>query len=363
MEKELFTLLRLGIGNSTPEKDDLSDIIVMPAEQWATLGEMACLQGVLGFVLDGVERLEETSYGPTRELSKEQKLEWIGQVMQIEQGNRHQIEVMNNLAQKWINDGCRVMLMKGQANGLLYPNPFHRSPGDIDCYLFEDYQLGNEISKKAGAVVDEGWYKHSQISYKGELFENHLFFVHTREGKRSKRLQKELEQMLHVAEWRTFQESEVLLPPVQWNAMFLTYHACAHFLSEGLRLKQILDWAMFLKKEQHNVDWKSFYEYCDRYHFRRFAEAMTAISVEYLGVRIENKDIKAESPYVEKILKSTLYDDDYIYNAGEAIWKSRWHVIRSLFKYRWRYEEIYQDSVLKQLWWYFTGFLFHTDKS
>ena len=121
--------------------------------------------------------------------------------------------------------------------------------------------------------------------------------------------------MLHVSKWNTFPESEILLPPVQWNAMFLTYHGCAHFLSEGLRLKQILDWAMFLKKEQNNVDWKAFYEYCDRYHFRRFADAMTAISAEYLGVIIENTDITKESPYMEKILRSTLYDDDYIYNA------------------------------------------------
>lgn len=283
--------------------------------------------------------------------------------MQMERRNRHQIEVMNGLAQKWIEEGCKVMVMKGQANGILYPKPLHRTPGDIDCYLFENYQKGNEIAKNEGAAVDEGWYKHSQIRYKGEMFENHLFFVHTREGKRSKRLQEELAQTLNVNEWHSFQNSSILLPPTQWNAMFLTYHACGHFLSEGLRLKQILDWAMFLKNKQNNVDWNAFYEYCDRYHFRRFADAMTAISVEYLGVKIENTDITTESPYVEKILRSTLYDEDYIYNAGENIWKSRWHVIHSLFKYRWKYEEIYQESVLKQLWWYFTGFLFHTDKS
>ena len=362
MEKELFALLRLGLGNSTPEVENLSDFIMMSEEHWARLGERALAQGTLGIVMDGLERLEETPYCSTKALSKQQKLEWIGQVMQIEQRNRDQIVVMNGLVQKWIDGDCKVMVMKGQANGLLYPNPFHRSPGDIDCYLFENYHIGNEIAKKEGANVDEGWYKHSQISYQGELFENHLFFVHTREGRRSKRLQKELEQKLHMTEWSTFPESEILLPPVQWNAMFLTYHGCAHFLSEGLRLKQILDWAMFLKKEQNNVDWKAFYEYCDRYHFRRFADAMTAISVVYLGVRIENSDVTIESPYMEKILRSTLYDDDYIYNARENIWKSRWHVIRSLFKYRWKYEQIYQESVLKQLWWYASGYLFHTEK-
>lgn len=361
MEKELFALLRLGLENNTPEIENLTDFIMMSAEQWAYLGEKALAQGVLGIILDGIEMLDATPYGPTRELAKQQKLEWIGQVMQIEQGNRYQISVMKDLAQKWIDEGCRVMVMKGQANSLMYPKPEHRSPGDIDCYLFDKYQLGNGIAQKNGADVDESWYKHSQISYKGELFENHLFFVHTREGRRSKRLQKELEQALQVNEWSTFPESGVLLPPVQWNAMFLTYHACAHFLSEGLRLKQILDWAMFLKSYQKDVDWKAFYEYCDRYHFRRFADAMTSISVNYMGVTIENDEITAESPYVEKILKSTLYDEDYIYNAGETIWKSRWHVICSLFKYRWRYEEIYQESVWKQLWWYVSGFIFKTE--
>lgn len=125
----------------------------------------------------------------------------------------------------------------------------------------------------------------------------------------------------------------------------MRYHACGHFLSEGLRLKPILDWAVFLKTHQYNVDWKMFYEYCDRFHFRRFADTMTAISVHNLGVNIENTAITKESTYVDKLLKNTLYDEDYIYNAGETLWKSRLHVIRSLFKYRWRYEEIYQESL------------------
>ena len=71
MEKALFALLRLGLGSSTPEEENLSDFIMMSSKQWVHLREMAFAQGVLGFVLDGVERLEETPYGPTRELSKQ----------------------------------------------------------------------------------------------------------------------------------------------------------------------------------------------------------------------------------------------------------------------------------------------------
>lgn len=361
MENELFALLRLGLGNSTPEKENLTDFIIMSAKQWARLGEMAFGQGVLGFVLDGIERLAEIHNGSTGELTKEQKLEWISHVMQIEQGNRHQIAVMNDLARKWIDEGCEVMVMKGQANGLMYPKPCHRSPGDIDCYLFNDYALGNVIARNIGADVDESWYKHSVIRYAGETFENHQYFVHTREGKRSKLLQKELADALNTDKWECFPNSCIYLPPVQWNAMFLTYHACAHFMTEGLRLKQVLDWAVFLKKEHEKVDWAQFYAFCERHHLRRFADAITAICVTYIGVQINNPLITTDSPYAEKILHSAFYDDDYIYGAGGSRWGGRWHLVKSLFKYRWKYKEVYQQSVWKQLWWYITGYLFHTE--
>lgn len=359
--KELFALLRLGLGNSTVEEENLSYFIMMPEHQWSLLGDIAMKQGVLGVAIDGLDKLGASAYGATRALSVNLKLEWIGQVMQIEQGNRHQKEVMNDLAQKWIDGGCRVMVMKGQANAIMYPHHEHRSPGDIDCYLFEDYAKGNDIAREAGSNVDEGWYKHSVVSYKGETFENHQYFVHTREGKRSKLLQQELEVALKTDNWECFPDSGVLIPPVQWNAMFLTYHACAHFLSEGLRLKQVLDWAMFLKCHQEDVDWKAYFDFCERHHLRRFADALTAICEKYLGIKIINTTITKDDTYTKKIISSIFNDDDYIYSEGESGWKERWHVVRNLFRYRWKYEEIYQQSVWKQLWWYASGYIFKTE--
>lgn len=362
MIEQLLALLRLGLGNSNPEKESLSDFIMLPANKWAMIGEIAMKQGVLGIVLDGLDVLGATPYGTTRELSAQQKLEWIGQVMMIEQENHRQCEIMNNLSQKWTEAGCKVMVMKGQANALMYPNPAHRSPGDIDCYLFGNYQLGNDIAREAGAKVDKSWYKHSEIHYKNVLFENHQYFVHTREGKRSKRLDEELKNTLNVDE-SFFREltSYTIMPPVQWTAMFLTYHACGHFLSEGLRLKQLLDWAMFLKCHQDEVDWEAFYEYCDRYHLKRFAVAVTAISRDKLGVDLSNPVIEYKSPYAEKVLNCILYDDDYVYSEDGGGWKEKIHIVKNLFKYRWKYEDIYQESIFKQLWWYISGYLFHTE--
>ena len=361
MRKVIIPLLRLGLENSSVEEENLSDFIMLSAKKWEALGDLAREQGVLGIMLDGLERVETSPFGATRELKVKQKLEWIGEVLQIEQRNLQQQAVMDDLAAKWRNNGYRVMVMKGQANATLYPKPEHRNPGDVDCYLFEHYSDGNKIARQEGGKVDESWYKHSVISFKGETFENHQFFVHTREGKRSKMLEKELENALKVdvGEFKQLTPSTVM-PPVQWTAMFLTYHACAHFLTEELRLKQVLDWATFLKFHQNYVDWSSYYEFCRRYHLKTFSESITSICCDHLGVEISNSNIRKNDAFNEKMLNSILYDDDYIYNENAGVWKEKWHIVKNLFHYRWKYEEIYKDSVWKQLWYYTTGYLFKT---
>lgn len=362
MESVLFTLLRLGLGNTTAENENLSDLIMLSADQWTRLGGLSQEQGVLGVMLDGIDRLEATGYGATRELSKEQKLEWIGNVLNgYEARNQHQLAVIKELQNHWAEAGLRMMVMKGQAMGTYYPISKHRAPGDIDCYLFDGYAKGNEMAKAWADKVDEGWYKHSVISYKGETIENHQYFVHTREGKKSKQLNQVLVNSLNEANIDQLLETGVLLPPPMFNALFLTYHALAHFLEEGLRLKQILDWAMFLKRDADKVDWKEFFIFCDRFHFRRFADVMNDIAVHYLGVQLDNSDIAVNSPYTERMIHSTLYDKDFVFGSGQSKWSNRWHIVTNLYKYRWKYKEIYQHSILRQLWYYAIGFVFKTE--
>lgn len=363
-----LTLVRLGIETEVASSAQTQSLCELSQKDWDDVRAMAEKQGVPAIVMDGLSRLVE-KYGkdgiaPNIDSGWWQMyvLEGTGVMLQTEQSNRQQLMAMESLASKWAEKGCKVMVFKGQASTTKYPKPEHRSPGDIDCYLFEAYAKGNEIAREVGAEVDEGWYKHSQIFYQGETFENHQYFVHTRDGKRGKRLQKALEDEL-TREPQKFSPltSSTILPPVQWVAMFLTYHALAHFVSEGLRLKQLLDWAMLLEKHQNDVDWKRFYEFCERCHLKRFADAATEICVKFLGVKVSNPDIITNSSFADKILDSALYDDDYVFGSGEGSWHNRWHLVKNLFHYRWKYEDIYEESVWRQLWFYASGYLFHTE--
>lgn len=363
-----FALLRIGLEIEQPVEAVAADFCKLSLKDWQELKNLADKQGVSAIVFDGFQTLVDV-YGkgrvaPPLNTGDWQMLiyDWIGVMTQVEHQNKLQREVMEDMASKWALQGCRVMVFKGQASAKMYPQPKHRSPGDIDCYLFENYAHGNSIAREAGAEVNEGWYQHSQIHYKGEMFENHQYFVHTRDGKCGKLLEKELEKALEVDKTQFLPlTSNTILPPTQWTAMFLTYHAFSHFISEGLRLKQILDWAMFLNKHQDDVDWPQFYSFCERYHLCRFADAATAICVEHFGIIITNPAITTTSPYADKILHSALYDDDYVFGSGKSGWHNRWHLIKNLFHYRWKYEEIYETSPWRQLWYYATGYLFKTE--
>lgn len=365
----LFSLLRLGLGTSTDiQKENISDLLVASKPHWEQLKEIASLQGVSAIVLDGLQVIMN-GLGAScfnRSFSQEDWkvfiLQWIGETRQYyEIGNMKQLEVVDFIQKRWAEAGIHMMLMKGLAIATYYPEPKHRAPGDIDCYLFDAYSKGNEDAKRWADKVDEDWYKHSVISFKGQTIENHQYFVHTREGKSSKQLNHALCDTLKVTRFDTLKGTCVLLPPPMFNATFLTYHALSHFLEEGLKLKQLVDWAMFLKRDADKVDWMEFYSICEKYHLRRFADVATDIAVHYLGIHLNNPLIRTDSPYTAKVISSTLNDNDYVFSSGKSGWANRWHIVRNLFKYRWKYHDIYQHSVIRQLYYYTCGFLFKTE--
>ena len=126
-------------------------------------------------------------------------------------------------------------------------------------------------------------------------------------------------------------------------------HSLNHFLSEGIKLRHILDWALLLKAEQNNINWEEFYHWADKMHMTRFADALTAISVEHFGLQITNPAIHTTSPYAERILHDTLYMSQGLFNKGYSPWKVRFMQVKNKFSFAWKYHKIYQKSILIEL--------------
>lgn len=151
------------------------------------------------------------------------------------------------------------------------------------------------------------------------MVENHRFCIGVRGSREAKELERFLEGLLEEgATEDKVPGTDMILPPVMFNALFLTFHGLKHFLGEGIRLRHICDWACFVAREQQNMDWQTFYAVCDRYHMRRYADVMTAIAVHGLGLRVENPEITVDSRYADRVLSSVLNDNDLINSRGKV---------------------------------------------
>jgi len=369
LTKLFFLLFRIGLDNDFLLDDSCKELLTLPLKQWCSLLNMAERHGSGAIAFDGVNGLYNT-YGKEVKAARESPTEWTqwvfecaGRMSLYEQRSSLQKSVIAELVNIWASEEIKMMIFKGQANASFYPIPDHRASGDIDCWLFGDAEKGDDIMARHGAVIDFKWYRHSKISFRGEIIENHRVFAHTRGHKRNKVMEDEMRTMLTSSDLHTIEGcGDALMPSAQFNACFLTYHGLHHFVSEGLRVKQILDWAVFLQKEQDKVDWNLFNDFCEQYKLDRFAEVMNFIASEYLGVQLKSSDIKVDGSYADKIIQSTLYDDDYLFNSGKGDWAVRWLLVKNMLtRDKWKYRDIAQQNVLKQLWCSSMGALFNRD--
>lgn len=364
-----LSLLKLGIATSKVYDDECQKLLALSMHDWQEVMALAERQGALAIAVDGLQVLMGAHKGEIV-AQNENPEEWqlwllenIGQLTQYEMMNHQQKKVIAELSEIWAAEGIRMMVFKGQANAALYPKPVHRAVGDIDCWLFGDAEGGDEIAKAHGADVSFDWYRHSKISYRSETIENHRVMGHTRGSKVKKRMEEEFKAMLNPSELKNIGGcGKALMPCAQFNACFLTYHNLHHFLSEGLRIKQVLDWAMFLQKEQDQVNWIAYNDFCKRYKLDRLAAVMNYIVSEYLGVELKCEGITVDVTYTEQVIVSILYDNDYLFNSGRNDWSIRWQLVKNMLgRDRWKYRDIAQENVWKHLWENATGFLFYKD--
>jgi hypothetical protein len=334
----LFTCLRVALFEESLPPGTFVDI---STEQWTDLYRLAARQGVLAIVYDVVAQLPKDQQ-PPRNLN----IQWALSTEAIEKRYQQQLTVSAELARLFAEQNIQTVVLKGLAIGTYYPVPEHRECGDLDCFLGDNYERGNQICEAAGAQVERGYYKHSHITYHGVLIENHQFCLPVRGSRRVKELERHLETIAVGDTPQYIADTKLIIPTADFNALFLTSHALNHFLSEGIKVRHICDWALLLAKEQNNINWSDFYAWCDRLHMTRFANALTAIAVQNFGLKITNPSIVTSSEFADRILDDVLYKSEGLYNKGYSVWKSRIKLVQNKLSFLWKYHKIYQKSAV-----------------
>ena len=152
---------------------DINNVVV--DINWRRLYTFASRQALLGFCFDCIERLgkdypEELKNPIERDLL----ITWMGKAQQIRRQNMKVNGVAAKLYSKFREDGLRCCILKGQGNALMYPNPYSRTPGDIDVWVNASREDITEYAKKHFEIGDDIRYQHIETSVDGVPVELHL---------------------------------------------------------------------------------------------------------------------------------------------------------------------------------------------
>lgn len=126
-QKIFFEFLRFCIGSAKEIPGSLKEV------DWKELYAIAQKQALLGVLFHGIQRLP-------KDLAPEQKLlmQWMVMAEQIRKQNIRLFLDSVKVCKDFENEGFANCILKGQGNALLYPDPYMRTPGDIDIYLAGD---------------------------------------------------------------------------------------------------------------------------------------------------------------------------------------------------------------------------------
>ena len=339
----LFCLLRLGLSDKYG-LESLDRRI-----DWNKLYSLSARQGVAPVVLDGIQSVYTAGFD--LEIPGETLRKWAAITTHTEKKFALQRKASADLAQLYSLKGIRTVLLKGGAFAQNYPVPEHRYSSDFDCFLFDDYERGNEEVEKLGIKVDRSHYKHSGFKFEGVEVENHRFCLAIRGDKRSKSLELLLESLLKEERLDFVADTRLLMPPPLFNAIFLIEHSYGHFLREGLSLRQITDWALMCDAYADILDWERFGRITERYGLKRFCDCLSRLADYVLRSGPALNDLDA------RVLNSILEQEESLdYHKSAA--HSRIELVRKALDSAWKYREFSDRSMSAYLVQSFMGLIF-----
>ena len=246
----IFAFLKYCLGY----KGDMSR--VMAGMNWHELYSFASKQALLGLCFDGIERLgkeypEELKQNP---IGRELLMTWMGKAQQIRRQNMKVNIVASKLYSKFREDGLRCCILKGQGNALMYPNPYSRTPGDIDVWIDASRERIMEYARKKFELGDDIRLQHLETSLDGVPVELHFFPCSMNNPIYHARLQKWFRrnadlQCSHIVGLPDG-AGDIAIPTTAFNVIYQLTHLYHHFFDEGIGMRQIIDYYYVVNNDE-----------------------------------------------------------------------------------------------------------------
>mgnify|MGYP005893726267 CR=1 FL=1 len=228
------------------KKENMSRAIA--GMNWQQLYSFVSKQAILGLCFEGIERLgkeypEELKVNP---IGRELLMIWMGKAQQIRRQNMRVNAVAGKLFSMLKEDGMRCCVLKGQGNALMYPNPYSRTPGDIDVWIDASRERIMEYAQKKFELGDNIRLQHLETSLDGVPVELHFFPCSMNNPIYHARLQKWFRRNadLQCSNVVSLPDGagDIAIPTTAFNVVYQLTHLYHHFFDEGIGMRQIIDY-------------------------------------------------------------------------------------------------------------------------
>lgn len=283
----IFDFLKYCLGG----KDNMSNVVANI--DWQQMYYFASKQAILGLCFEGIERLgeeypEELKQNP---IGRELLMTWMGKAQQIRRQNMKVNLVASKLYSMFREDGLRCCILKGQGNALMYPNPYSRTPGDIDVWVNASREDITEYAKIHFKLENDIRFHHLETTMDGVPVELHFFPCSMNNPIYHARLQKCFRrnadlQCSHIVRLPD-RAGDIAIPTTAFNVIYQLTHLYHHFFDEGIGMRQIIDYYYVVNNDELLVIRDTLQSELKHLGLWKFAGAVMYVLHEALGLSEE----------------------------------------------------------------------------
>ncbi len=245
---------------------------------WKSLYKEARVQTVLPLVYNALTE-EEKAQIPS-EIGAKWKQAFLQSVVTNEQVLYEQEQVINLLNQHEIP----CVILKGKGSALNYPDPSLRVLGDIDLLVAPE-----NVEKTSQLLMQDGFEeKEDGDLHRAFHKEKIIVELHKKPLSLGFNESNEIEQAVQAFFADIIEKRQIVdgtpIPSYAHQAIILLMHKLTHFLNGELGLRQLCDWAVFVKSHLDENLWRELSPILDEFGIKTFTVVITRVCIKYLGM-------------------------------------------------------------------------------
>lgn len=295
----IFEFIRFSIDENITEFTHLDDL------DWEDLYQFSRKHFITGVLYSGMEKLSKE-----KRPSMTIKGNWYSRKDVIREINRTMNKNAITIYNQFKKDGLRGCVLKGQGVAMLYPDPYTRNPGDIDIWVDGSRE---KIVEYVNSICPGQQQRYIHIDFpllKDVNTEVHYTPSYMYAPWANRKLQKWLkeqanEQFTHMAMLPGCSD-EICIPTLSFNRIFMLSHMYRHLFSEGIGLRQLMDYYFLLKRGFSEVEREKDVATIKHLGMYKFATAVMYVLQKVFGLQDNLCIIKPNEKAGEFLLSEIL---------------------------------------------------------